>query len=138
MAALTDNRVTESKNRGAIKSYPAGVDIIYAGSLVMIDSNGYALPAQASASNKGVVGVAVAKVDNSGGSAGDLSVLVQEGWFKFAGTTLAQTVVGSLVYAEDDQTVDETQGTNEPIAGMAVEFVDASTVWVAIGPQYLT
>ena len=109
---------------------PAGIDICYAGGMAMIDSDGYIYPAKAQVTNKGCVGVFTATVDNSGGSAGTLNATFQEGEFLFAGTTLAQTVVGAKVYAEDDQTIDETQGSNEPLAGVATEFVSASSVWV--------
>lgn len=134
MAALSDARTTESRNLGKIVEYPVvASDIIYAGGIVMIDSAGYANPAAASVTNRGCVGVAVDTVDNSAGAAGAVNVKVQEGEFKFAATTAAQTIVGSLVYAEDDQTVDETQGTNEPRAGIATEFVSASVIWVRMG-----
>lgn len=135
MTALSAARLTKSKNLGAIKRYPCGVDIIYAGGMVMIDSAGYAMPAQAASANVGVVGVATETVDNSAGSAGDANVKVQEGWFLFAGTTLGQTSVGLPVYAEDDQTVDETAGSNEPVAGILIEYVSASSGWVMIGPN---
>lgn len=135
MTALAAARYTKSKNLGSIKRYPVGVDIIYAGGMVMLNSAGYAMPAAAAATNAGVVGVATETVDNSGGSAGDEFVKVQEGWFLFAGTTLGQTTVGLPVYAEDDQTVDETQGANEPVAGILIEYVSASLGWVMIGPN---
>ena len=134
MTALSAARVTKSKNLGAKKRYPCAVDIIYAGGMVMIDSAGYANPALVQGTNVGVVGVATETVDNSGGSAGDEYVVVQEGWFLFAGTSLAQTSVGLPVYAEDDQTIDETQSGAEPIAGILMEVVSSTSGWVAIGP----
>lgn len=133
MAAASDEVRTVSRHLGAKRKIPMGVDIIYAGTMVMIDSNGFALPAQASASNKGVHGVATETVDNSAGSAGDKSVEIQEGEFKFAGDTLEQNDVGSVVYADDDQTIDETQATNCPRAGILTEYISASEGWVMIG-----
>lgn len=132
MTALAAARYTKSKNLGPKKRYLCGVDIIYAGGMVMIDSAGYAMPAAAASANTGVVGVATATVDNSGGSAGDEAVVVQEGWFLFAATTIAQTSINLPVFAEDDQTVDETQGANEPIAGILREVVSSSSCWVEI------
>ena len=132
MTALAAARYTKSKNLGAIKRYPCGVDIIYAGGIVMINSAGYAMPAAAASANAGCVGVATETVDNSGGAAGDEYVKVQEGWFLFAATTIAQTSVNLPVFAEDDQTVDETQGANEPIAGILREVVSSSSCWVEI------
>ncbi len=132
MVALSAKSVRASRRLGKMVSYSAGVGTIYAGALVMIDTNGFALPAAASAGNNGCVGVAIATVDNSGGSAGDLKVTVQEGEFLLAASTIAQANVGELAYAEDDNTVDETQATNEPVAGVFVEFVSASEAWVAV------
>jgi hypothetical protein len=108
---------------------------IYQGSLVMLNSSGLAVAAANGAGNKGVVGVATKKVVGTGATD---YVEVQEGWFKFAGATLAQSCVGSLAYAKDDQTVDETQAANDPVAGMFVEYIGASEAWVAVGPQFLT
>lgn len=134
MAALAADKVVASRNLGAKLQYPVvASDIIYAGSIVMIDSAGYANPAAASVTNNGCVGIAVEKADNASGSAGAVDVEVQEGEFLLDATTAAQTIVGDLVYAEDDQTIDETQGSNEPRAGIATEFVSASSVWVRMG-----
>ena len=127
MTALAAARPTKSKNLGAKKRYPCAVDIIYAGGMVMIDSAGYANPALAQSANTGVVGVATETVDNSGGSAGDEFVVVQEGWFLFAGDSIAQTSVGLPVYADDDQTIDETQASNAPVAGILMEVVSSSS-----------
>lgn len=132
MAALTANRTTKSKDLGAIRRYQlAASQTIYAGSMVMLDSAGLARPAAASVSNNGVVGVATEK--STSGASDTIYVKVQEGTFLMAGTTLAQASVGDLVYAEDDQTVDETQGSNEPRAGFLVEIESASLGWVKMG-----
>lgn len=132
MVALSAKSVRASRRLGKMVSYSAGVGTIYAGALVMIDANGFALPAAASLNNNGCVGVAIATVDNSGGSAGDLKVTVQEGEFLFAADTIAQANVGERVYADDDNTIDETQATNAPLAGLLVEFVSASEGWVSV------
>jgi len=138
MAALTAARLTARK--GEIKqivSYKLAAVKCYAGGIAMLDSAGYLTPAAASATNAGCPGVFEKTVDNSGGSAGDLSVNVLTGRFKFAGTSVAQTSVGLLCYAEDDQTVDETQGTNEPKAGR-IAGIDGSNVWVDMGPEFIS
>lgn len=133
MTAATANRVTASRNLGTKHQVPvAASTTIYAGTIVMIDSAGYARPAAASVTNKGVVGVATAKVDNSSGSAGDLNVIAQEGEFLFAGDTLGQDDLNAIMYADDDQTIDETQATNCPRVGFLTEFVSASSGWVKI------
>lgn len=138
MTALTAKRPqTDSKWLGNIQSYPvAASTTVYGGGLTMIDEAGYARPAGPRPGNKGVKGVAIDNVDNSSGAAGALWVDVQEGLFKFAGTTLLQAHVGRLVYAEDDQTVDAARGGLEPLAGVLLGYVSATEGWVAVGPPY--
>ena len=133
MTALSANYARPSRNLGAKRPYPVNAaSVIYAGALVMIDADGFARPAAALASNGGCVGVATEKV--TGGAAdGDKWVEVQEGEFLFAGDTLAQTaLVAGIVYADDDNTVDETQATNCPKAGIVTQYNSASEAWVAV------
>jgi hypothetical protein len=133
--ALSAARVTSSKNPGPIKRYLMKASTtIYAGGLVMINSSGTAEPAAASTTAAYVVGVATSTVTSA--SSGSYYVTAQEGWFQFVGTTLSQTDVGRFVYAEDDQTVDETPAVNEPLAGKIVEYVSASSAWVHVSPIY--
>ena len=134
-SALSAARATESKNPGPIKRYlMTASKTIYAGSLVMIVNAGTAEPAAAVASNQGVVGVAIKTVTSA--ASGSYYVQVQEGWFKFAGDTLSQGDVGLPVYADDDQTVDETATTNAPCAGVLMEYVSASVGWVHVSLTY--
>lgn len=133
MTALAAARATKSRNLGDKRSYDCAVDICYAGGLAMMNAAGYIQPAAADAGNKGCVGVFTKTVDNSGGSAGDLKAEVQEGDFLFDGDTLGVDDNGSIVYADDDQTLDETQAANTPIAGTLVEYVSASSGWVRVG-----
>lgn len=132
MTALADERATKGRNLGAKREYKMADDTtIYAGGMVMINSAGLAIAAAPAANNKGVVGVATATVTNPSG--GTKFVEVQEGEFLFAGDTLEQADVGGIVYADDDNIIDETQASNAPIAGKLVEYVGASEGWVAIG-----
>ena len=109
MTALAANKPRASRYLGEFHTLPmVASDIIYQGSLVMVDSAGYAAPAAASLSANRIFGVAVEKVDNSSGAAAAKNIKVQEGTYLFDGTTLAQTVLGDLVYGEDDNSVDET------------------------------
>jgi hypothetical protein len=134
MAALTDNRTTASRKLGVKSEIPVAAAVtIYAGSMVMVDSAGYARPAAASVTNRGVPGVATAKADNASGAAGAIKVEVQEGEFLFAADTLGQDDLGAIMYADDDQTIDETQATNCPRVGYLAEYVSASSGWVRIG-----
>lgn len=133
MTALSAARMTQSRNLGDTLTYKLAAVKVYAGGICMLDSAGYARPAAASVSNNGCVGVFAETADNSGGAAGALRALVQEGEFLFTGTTLVQTVVGDPVYAEDDQTIDETQTGNEPLAGFCTELVSSTKAWVKMG-----
>jgi hypothetical protein len=133
--ALSAARQTSSKNTGAIKRYLMKASTtIYAGGLVMIDSAGKALPAAASASNHGCVGIALETKTSA--ASGSYYMTVQEGWFLLAGATLEQEDVGLPVYAADDQTVDETAASNLPVAGVLMEYVGASSGWVHVSLTY--
>ena len=130
-AALSAARQTPSKWTGNIKAYKVKAShTVYAGSLVMVDSTGYAHAAEASASNHGVPCVAVKTV--TAAASGTYWVECQEGIFKFAATSIAQSNVGSLMYASADDTFDETQGTNEPVAGILVEYISATSGWIYV------
>jgi signal peptide peptidase SppA len=136
-AALTAARATECKNfagGGSVKAYLMKAShTIYSGSLVMIDSTGLAHPAEASASNHGVVGVA--QETKSSGASGNYWIRVSgEVLCKFVGVGMAQTQVGSIVYASADDTVSSTQGTNEPIAGVMLEYISSTSGWIYISP----
>ncbi len=139
MTALAAERLTEAKSTASpplIAYKVAASTIIYAGSMVMENSAGYAVPAAAAASNKGVVGVAAETIDNSAGAAGALSVRVRCGIFRFVGVDLAQSQVGSKVYASDDQTFSATQATNQPVAGRLTRYEAATDGWIEIDPAY--
>ena len=132
MAALSAARGTKSRSLGRKVSYLLKASTqVYSGGLIMIDSNGVALPAAASASNNGVVGVATESVLST--ASGGERITVQEGIFLFAATSITQGNVGEKMYSPDDQTIDETQGSNEPLTGVLVEFVSSTSGWVDIG-----
>lgn len=134
MAALSADRITKSKG-GSLRrqAYPvAASTTIYAGGMVCIDADGYAIPAADTAGISRVVGVAVAKVDNSAGADGDLKVVVEyDGAFLFA-TALTQAAVGRDATVSDDQTLSNAATTtNDIIVGRVLE-IDGSTAWVNI------
>ena len=134
MTALAANKPIKTRNEGDVQEYDVAASAtIYAGSLVMLKSDGYATPAAAASGNKGVVGWATAKVDNSAGADAALQVWVQEGEILCVGTTLEAEDVGGPVYAEDDQTIDETGAINEPRAGILTEIVSATSGYVKVG-----
>lgn len=103
---------------------------IYQGTLFAKDSNGRAVRASDTAGLR-VVGRAEETVDNSAGSAGDLSINGELGVFKFANSAtnaLTQADIGKHAVVEDDNTVAST-ATNKVNAGRVVA-VDSDGVWV--------
>jgi len=138
MTALATARVTESKSTncyGLVSYKVAAATKLYAGGMVMLNSAGYAVPAAAAASNKGVCGVATKTVDNTAGAAGDLEVICECGRFRFVAVGLTQAQVGSLAYASDDQTFSSTQATNQPKAGRIERLESSTDGWICIDPM---
>lgn len=131
MVAATKDRNTESKHI-ALKRYKlAASTTIFKGTMVCLNSSGLAIPAAAASGNQPVAGVALEGAKSA--ATGDTYVTLMSGRaFKFAGDTLQQNDVGKVVYADDDQTIDETQATNAPLAGILVEYESASLGWVYI------
>jgi len=129
--ALAADRITQKKLPG-LKSYPVKDGAkIFAGGLVAIQTDGHAIPAADAAALK-VVGVATHTVDNTAGADGDLWVDVEQGIFLFAATSITQAMVGKMMYIVDDQTFDDTLGTNGVKAGKLVEYVSTTSGWIRI------
>src|SRR3990167_5857759 len=129
-AALSAARQTASKNPGAIKRYlMTDSTTIYAGSLVMLVDAGTVEAAVATASNQGIVGVALETLTSA---TADKWIKVQEGWFLFGAVSISQGDVGLPMYALDDQTIDETALTNQPCAGVLMEYVSSTSGWVHV------
>lgn len=133
--ALAQARPTRVNEVFARRHYPvAASTTIYAGSLVMLGSDGYARPAAAAAGNKGVVGVAAETVRNTGAN-GLFSVVVAECEALFendGGAACVQATAGSACYASDDQTVANADGGNYPRAGFCVGIVPAAEAWAGV------
>jgi Uncharacterized conserved protein (DUF2190) len=133
MSALTNDRDTVRKE-GNYASYPVkGGAVIYAGAMVCIGADGYAVPASDTAGLK-FMGVARAYVDNSAGASGSLQVEVwRRGCFNLAASGMALSNAGDDVYALDDQTVGLTSAsTNHIKCGVISEYVSAASVYVDI------
>ncbi len=133
--ALSAARRTRVSHTYSTHAFPvASGATIYAGSLVMLNSSGYAEPASASAGNKGCIGVAQTTVSNAGAD-GLLTVAVSECEALFDNdgvAAVAQSDAGSAVYASDDATIASADGGNYPAAGRVVG-VEAATD--ALGEQ---
>lgn len=130
MAATTTAIIT--KERGAeIIGYPvAAATTIVQGALTALDTSGNLVNAS-DAANLRVLGRAEETVDNSAGSAGDLTANVKRGCFLYANSATAAVDAddkGKLCFVEDNQTVAETT-TNKCKAGLVID-VTTEGVWV--------
>ena len=130
--ALTADRNTPRQEPGVRQQMMAAVKI-FAGALVMRNSSGY-LTKGAAATGLVGVGRAEEQVDNSGGSAGDRSVRVRPGVFRFDNSTSTDAItiaqIGKPCYAVDDSKVAKTDGGGaRSIAGFVAD-VDELGVWV--------
>lgn len=137
MTALAADRPTPERD-GQDRALPVAANaLIHAGSLVVLNASGYAQPGDALAATHIAVGRAEERVDNSAGSAGDLTIVVQRGIFRWANSAGADEVdrshIGTLCYVVDDQTVAATDGTGSRSAAGQVFDVDAQGVWVVTG-----
>ncbi|MEM7046986.1 MAG: hypothetical protein AAF442_04970 [Pseudomonadota bacterium] len=132
MTALTTDRNTPYRpGRDVVHPVAASVQI-FAGALVMLDSDGNAIPAKAAANLK-IAGRAEQHIDNRTGVVGDKTVAVQRGVFRFendATNAVTRTHIGTLAYAVDDQTVCNAAGKNsKSIAGLIIDL-DDDGVWI--------
>ena len=109
--ALTANRDVDHYIDQKLRTVAiAAAKHIYKGSLVGLDSSGYAQPLVA---GDPFVGIAYEESDNSGGSNGDKSVRVYTvGDFGHALAGAAQTNVGDAVYASAEDTLTFTSTSN--------------------------
>lgn len=133
--AVTANQITKRAD-GDRRSYPvAASTTIYEGTLVYITAAGYADDDTATGVN-GFAGIAVAKADNSAGSAGDVWVEVYtEGDFELTGSSLAQTDVGMPAYGDDNYAVVNALGSTSVRIGKFVKYVSSTKAVVAIQPS---
>lgn len=133
MSALTRDRATPYREGIEIEYSVAANTKIFAGSLVCVNTTGYAVPA-ADTSGYRFAGVAMEQVDNSGGSDGDQVVRLRRvGVFEFDAVSITQDMVGVDMYATDDHTFDDAAGpTNDIKVGQLIKYVSATKGWIDI------
>jgi hypothetical protein len=135
MANLTADR-EDLRQDGILVQYPVSNVKLFKGSIVAVNTSGYAVKGVDTASFF-LAGVAYEQVDNSAGSAGDKKIRVwRKGIFEFNFSgTASQADVGKSVYMVDDNTVAlAATTTNDVLVGRITEFVTASKVRVEISP----
>jgi len=133
MTATTTAREAQRKD-GEVISYKMAAVKIVKGTLVNINTSGYATNAS-DAAGESFAGVACETIDNSSGSAGDASIRVETvGTFVFidGGGNGAQTDVGLPFKVVDNQTVTDASTTNSITAGVAVESISSTQVRIRI------
>ncbi len=134
--ALAKDRITAVKIP-ALQSYLVkGATKIYAGSIVAINSAGFAIPA-ADAASLIVVGIAKAQADNTAGADGAIRVKV-EGPIraKLKATSITQAMIGLPMYVVDDETFDDAVGVNSVFAGILDEYISATEGWLLVASNF--
>lgn len=133
MVALTEARLTPSRSGDAVAVGVAADTRIFEGALVCLNAAGTATKG-ATALNLIAAGVAVADADNTGGAAGDVTVQIRKGIFRFAnsaaGDAITAAEIGDAAYVVDDQTVAKTNGGGTRSAAGTIFDVDAQGVWI--------
>lgn len=137
--ALSSDRNTH-KRAGDLFVYLLSNVKAFAGGIACVNSSGYAVPGSTTTGLK-CVGRFNEQVDNSGGSAGDKSIEIEAGIFRFDNSASDDAItladVGNVCYIVDDETVAKTSGTNTRSPAGIVEDVDSGGVWVRMGQNAL-
>ena len=133
MTALSQDRNTPALT-GDLRVADVGAStMIYAGALIMRNATGFAVKGQTATGLVGI-GRAEARVDNSAGADGAVTVAYRPGTFRFDNSAgadeLTRADIGAVAYAVDDQTVAKTHATNTRSPAGIVDGVDAQGVWI--------
>lgn len=132
MSALTRDRNTPRREGTTLTIGVAAGAKIYAGALVALDADGYAMPGATATTLKGL-GRAERQADNTSGQDGDLSVEVTKGVFRFANDAADAVTAshrGSSCYIVDDESVAGNDGAGTRSVAGTVFDVDSDGVWV--------
>lgn len=131
MAALAASRNTISKLPGMQAYLVKASTTVYKGAMVALDANGFLVPATNAASQK-VAGVAGETVVQ-GASATLFCRVDTNRTFYFNATSITQAMVGTTMYVVDDNTFDDAVGAASIIAGVLMEYIDATHGAIFIG-----
>jgi hypothetical protein len=132
MAACSADRKTTYREGLELEFPVKGATCIFGGSMVAVDSTGYAIPA-ANAAGLKLVGIAMEQADNRSGANGSLSIRVRTvGAFKFSATSITQANIGADMYVVDDQTFDDVDPGQGIKCGKLVKYVSATEGWIKI------
>lgn len=113
--------------------------MIYAGSLVCLGADGFAVPGT-TALGLTPLGRAERRVDNSDGESGAVRVRYRRGCFRWDNSPAADEItaaeIGNACYVVDDQTVAKSDGGGTRSHAGIIADVDAFGVWVLTGVGY--
>lgn len=113
MTALGQDRNTSQLLGDVLSASVAAAVLIYGGAIAMRNSAGDVTKGQTALGLIGV-GIAMERVDNSSGAAGDEDIKIGTGVFKVANSAAADAIteadIGKPCYVVDDQTVAKTNG----------------------------
>jgi hypothetical protein len=139
MVALAAGRQTKEAIGKIINLPMAAASLIYAGGLTCVNAAGFATKGIASTTLK-QFGRAENTVDNLAGANGAKTIDVATGIFLWANSAAGDLIVtadiGADCFIVDDQTVAKTNGGATRSRAGKVVFVDASGVYVQMGPQF--
>ena len=132
MAACTVDRNTTYRE-GLELEFPVKVATrIYGGSMVAVDSTGYAVPAGNTVGHK-LVGIALEQADNRTGADGAIYIRVRTaGVFEFGASSISQAKVGEEMYVVDDQTFDDVDPGQGIKCGKLTKYVSTTKGWIKI------
>ena len=118
----------------------AASTIIYNGSIVAVftatapSNQGGATPA-ADAVNIRIIGMAIEQQDNSGGAFGAKEInCIAPVAARFDAVETTYLAPGSMLYVVDDHTVGDAPGTNSIKAGVCLQRISSTEVWIYIDP----
>lgn len=116
-------------------SYPvAAAARIYEGTLAFLTVLGYLAAVTATGANR-FAGIALREVDNTDGSAGDLTAEVHAwGEFLLTGSGFTQASVGRDAFATDNYTITDAPSASGVRIGVITRYVSATKVYVRIEP----
>jgi len=123
---------------GEYADHPVVADtVIYEGALVTIDADGFATNlVGADAATTFLAGIAFRGVSNAGGASGAKMVKVRRGqrYYEVALSSAAQTDVGAVLYATDENTFTLTS-TGAKAIGHVAQLAGTNKVIVRLEPE---
>ncbi len=128
MAALTAARPT-GRRLDQVGRYDMGTGTIYAGSLVSLNSSGYAVASSDTASEQ-FIGIAMETVTATANASHKIDVW--RGAFECNSVeTESVATLGAMRYVSDDNTVGAVGTTTNDIpVGEVIEIISTSRVWI--------